>query len=178
MNGIVEFFCEYGWIAFAVTVLASAAGVIFGAVAKNKPSRGLKDVIATITAILLEIIAEMIFVKKAFTFDANALYTGIICGSLAAAISAFILKIAEGRVTAKDVTDFVTELLEGFLDGERKAEAAKAIVKAAKTQNEDMLTETVERLLATGSSPTISEEEARKIAKSVIKLIKSFKTTG
>ena len=115
MNGIVEFFSEYGWIALAVTVISAAAGVLLNFIAKDKLSRGVKDVIPTISAIILETTADMLFVKKAFVFDANAVYTGIICGSLATAVAAFVVKIAEGRVTTKDVTDFVAELIEGFI---------------------------------------------------------------
>ena len=36
MNGIVEFFSEYGWIALAVTVISAAAGVLLNFIAKDK----------------------------------------------------------------------------------------------------------------------------------------------
>lgn len=176
MNGIVEFFSEYGWIALAVTVISAAAGVLLNFIAKDKLSRGVNDVIPTISAIILETTADMLFVKKAFVFDANAVYTGIICGSLATAVAAFVVKIAEGRVTTKDVTDFVAELIEGFIDGERKAEIAEAIVSAAKTQDEEALAETVERLLTSMSSAIISEKDAKEIARSVAALVKNSNT--
>ena len=74
------------------------------------------------------------------------------------------------------MTEFVAELIEGFIDGERKAEIAEAIVSAAKTQNEEALAETVERLLTSRSSAIISEKDAKEIARSVAALVKNSNT--
>lgn len=175
MNGIVDFFYGYGFISLIVTLIATAAGVLSELLLKDKLSDGIRDIIPTVTAIIAEIIANMLFIEKAMIFNANALYAGIICGSVSTAASAFINKIIKGKVSAKDVTELISELLYGFIEGEKRAETVNAILSATKDESGERLNLLIERLIKENGVSGISESKAKEITENIIALLATLK---
>lgn len=177
MNGIVDFFYDYGFISLIVTIIAAAAGVLSEFFLKDKLSDGIREIIPTVTAITAETVANMLFIEKAAVFSVNALYAGIICGSVSTAASAFICKIVKGKVSAKDVTELISELLYGFIEGEKRAETAKAILTVTKSETGEQLNLLIERLIKENCISEISESKTKEIAENIVSLLASLKKT-
>lgn len=174
MNGIVDFFSEYGFISLIVTLISAGAGVVFDRFLRDKLPRGFAESVPTVFAVIFELAADMLFVEKAFRFNAGALYGGLICGSLATALTAFCGKLFAGKITADDVCSLVSELLEGFIEGENRAEIAKSIVAAAKRCDENGLIEAITRLISDNCAVNAEDGELKELTASIVLLLQKY----
>ena len=120
----------------------------------------------------------MIFCKKAFALSADAPYTGIVCGSLAAAITAFALKPRDGAISAEDAFTLLSDLLDGYADGNRKAELFNRLLSAAELSDDDSLVLYVSNLIKDNCNAQITDKALAEIAAAAVRLIKKISKNG
>lgn len=178
MNGIVDFFSEYGLISLCVTALSSAAGIAVGKLCKTEKGGKAAKIVATLSAVIAATAADMIFFKKAFALSADALYTGIVCGSLAAAVTAFALKPRDGAISADDAFALLSDLLDGYADGNRKAELLNRLLSAAEVSDDDGLILYASNLIKDNCNAQITDKALAEIAAAAVRLIKKIRKNG
>lgn len=174
MMEVLNFFSEYGIIPLAVSAITAVAEVLFNKLAKDKLPRVIKEAVFTALAVILCVACDMIFIARAFKFNVGAIYGGIISGSLALAIAAFIEKVKSGNATASDFTALAAEILEGFIDGERKIAAIELLFNALLDNANGDVAERLEKILKNCAKETISDDEAKTLAEKLIAAAKDF----
>lgn len=178
MMEVLNFFSEYGIIPVAVSAITAAAEVLFNKFAKDKLPRVIKEAVFTALSVTLCVACDMIFIECAFKFNVGAIYSGIICGSLALAIAAFIEKVKSGKVTAADFTALAAEILDGFLDGERKIAAIELLFNALSENRGNDVAERLEGILKNCAKDAISDDDAKTLAEKLIAAAKDLDDSG
>lgn len=178
MNDVLNFFSEYGVITLAVVAITSAAEVLFNAFAKDKLPRGIKQAVFTALSVVLCVAGDMLFIERAFKFNVGAIYTGVICGSLSVAVTAFIEKAKNGNATAADFTALAAEILDGFIDGERKVIAIELLFNALLDGANGDAPERLEKILKSCAKGAISDDDAKRLAEKLINAAKFADKSG
>lgn len=173
MNGIIKLFSEYGKIAPAVIAIAAIAIFITDKLAKGNSSFRLKEAVATVVSIALYAIYDAAFVYKKLVFGTNAPYFGLICGSLAVGVVAFIKKAKSGKASICDFAALISAFLDGFVDGENKLALVEKILSIVQTESEENIFSEIKNLLIKEAAIDVPNE---KIEETVKKIIDEAKT--
>jgi len=149
--------------AIIVLILATLLGLLADKVLKNKNS--MAKIIPTILSLILSEVIASVNIKE-FVFSVDALYSGLIIGSIATAFISTISKLKKGeKLDVDDLTLLIESFLVGYTDGKKRELTAKAIIsvikddgdnvieritdvlKSEQTETEDEITETVNKIL-------------------------------
>lgn len=166
-------------ITCAVTVIKMITDRFFN----GKISRIIGAYLPVAIAVVCEYVYDFIFVTKGFRMTADPLYAGIICGSLATALSVFLKKLTKGEnVSFNAAALLIDGILEGYVPDTVRRKAVEAIISVlnsgANESEELALTEKVCEIIRQYSENGFTEDEIRAVGKLIIETSKSLKKIG
>lgn len=148
---VLETLTRYGLNTVIIAAISSILSFFTAKLFKNKLS-AIKSYLPVCFAVLLQLIADMIFTYGAFAINANSFYSGIIAGSLSTAFNVFIKKTVNGKCEVFDKKLFFIEgLLPDTMTDEEKKQAATIILSVFTDNKENLsfeeLTAKTEKML-------------------------------
>lgn len=176
-NFLAEFLAEYSMSTIIIAIVSAIISCILKSVFKNKFSRFINNCLPFITSIALAFLYDLIFVSRYFRIEHSIIYSGIVSGTVAIAISVIVKKISKGEIFIKNTLFLALEgLLEGYVKSDCIFEVVSAIIDLLESeQKEDSQIEKEQeiiKLLKDNSNYDIPEIELTSIAEIIITTIK------
>ncbi len=143
----------------------------------DKINPTVKNYFCFFLTIILYFAYDMIFVSKAFIFKDDALYAGILSGSLAKIISATLKRISDGKPSSLTAVKLlIEELICEIADENLLSATALSIEKLfAKETDNKILKEQIVNILASNAVKPFTLYEYESTALLIIQAVKSIK---
>ena len=125
----LEVLSKYGISSIIIAVIATIGYLIIDKIKSNKLKR-IKNYVALIISVVLQVAFDVIFVKKTFVISEETLTTGVLTGSFATALCVFINKTKNKKSVIFNPSRLAIEgLLEGIVPEDDKESVALCIEK-------------------------------------------------
>lgn len=136
----LEILSRYGISSIIIALIATVGWLIFDKIKAEKLKR-IKNYVALIISVILQVTFDVIFVKKAFVISEETLTTGVLTGSFATALCVFINKSRNKKNVIFNPTRLAIEgLLEGVVSENDKESVALCIEKTYYDNNKILST--------------------------------------
>jgi len=158
-------------VAVIVSTLTIIAYMIFG---KKMPNL-VRSFLPFVLSVILYFFYDMLVINNAFVFKTDALYAGILSGSLSVIIFKAVKKIANGKPLTLSATALLIEgLIEGYVSKNALVDTVNAIETLCKDESKkDTIINDVKEILSASIDGDASEEELLKISALLVKAVKS-----
>lgn len=162
------------------TVFIALAVGIFSFLCKktklDKISPTVKNYFCFFLTIIVYFAYDMIFVSKAFVFNEDAFYAGIVSGSLSKIISATLKRITDGKQSSLNALKLlIEELICEIADENLLSATALSIEKLfANEMDNDKLKEQIINILAANAAKPFTLYEYESMAVLIIQAVKSI----
>lgn len=171
-----DFFVNYSLPTVTIAIAVAVLSVILNKFLTHKMPVSTRNYLSFLLSILLYFAYDMIFVKNAFVFSADAFYAGVLSGSLSTIIFTAICRIAQGKTVGFSATCLLIEgLIKGHVEDGALTATALALEKLFTQSSDDNVIEEVKQILAVNSS--LTEEETEGVAKLIIDAVYSLKNS-
>ncbi len=143
----------------------------------------LRAISPFLIATLLAVAYDMIWSTGAFILRADALYSGLLCGSLASVLRAIVAKIRSGDSLALSPTEFLIDgILDGYFKGDIKVAAVQAIAAFLEAKDDlenknvaEKLTEEISAVLKEYAKDGLDEAETNALARLILQATRSLR---
>ncbi len=169
-----DFFVNYSLPTVIIAFIVAFFSVLEDKFLSHKITVATRNYIAFLLSIVLYFAYDMIFVKKAFIFGADAFYAGVLSGSLSTIIFTAICRIAQGKTVGFSATCLLIEgLLKGHVDEGALTATALALENLFNQSADKDVKDDVKEILSVNSS--LTEEETEGVAKLIIDAVNALK---
>lgn len=135
-----EALSKYGITSVIIVLISTTVWLIIDKI-NSKRLEKIKNYVALIISVILQIAFEMIFIKKEFALGEETLTTGIITGSFSTAVCVFIKKLRNKKAVIFNPTRLAIEgLLEGIVPEDDKEGVAVCIENTYHENNQNLST--------------------------------------
>ena len=173
---IENFFKKYSLPAVIIAIGVSAILIILRCVLKDKINRFYKTQTPFFISVFLYVVFDMIFIAKDFYISSQAIYSGVLSGSLSGVIVSIAKRIIEGRPVVISATALLIEsFLEGYISDDELFVTAMQIEAHFKVECSDQ--EMVDKVISTlknSSAEFESDEHIHQTASLIIHAVKLF----
>lgn len=177
-TNINNFFSSYSIATITIGLIVTVIVCLINYFWKNMP-RVLRAYAPVVLAVILNFAYDMIFIKGQFIFTSEALYTGLLSGSLATVFTALTNKIKSGEDFSLDASVIlIEEILSGYLVGENKKLAVQTIIDILNepiNKERTQLLEEVCAVIKKYSADGFSHTEILAISELIVQTAYSFK---
>ena len=176
------FFEEYSVSSLVISLIVAIIVISLDLTVKGiKPF--LRAVLPFLVATLFAVAYDMIWCLGDFSLRADALYSGLLCGSLASVMRAIVAKIKSGEAFMLTPTEFLVDgILEGYLIGSEKCAAVKAIAAFIEAKENldhqaaaEKLMEEISAVLVEYAKDGLDKAEIDTLARLILQAAKSLR---
>ena len=133
-----NFLAHYSLPTVIIAISVSIITAILRKAVKEKLHKTIFSYMPFLLATVFYLAYDMIMVINAFTIRTEAIYAGLLSGSLSAVILSAVKKISQGKPLGISATVILIEgLLDGYIGEKHLTEVATILDKIIKTENEN-----------------------------------------
>lgn len=172
-----DFFANYSLPVLIIALFVGIMKFILYKFIPTKTPKALMPYIPFIISILLYLAYDMIFVLKAFSFNSNSLYAGVLSGSLSVVCFSALKKIDSGRPLNVSQTVLLIEgMLHGFMSENLLTQTAIELEKVLEEGCTDQnLSDRVTSTIKNNAYSLFSDDDLMRLALLIIQTVKSLK---
>lgn len=175
-----DFFAGFTFPTLIIAVIAGVVNILCDKFLYGKINATLKNYAVFALAVILYIVYDALFVVKEFEIRTQALYSGILSGSLSMIITSAIKRIAQGQSIGISATRLLIEsLIKDYVSATGITATAIAIEQLFDDVNEDNegenTVEKVKDLISANANGVIEQNELQKAAELIVQSVKALK---
>ncbi len=173
-----DFFANYSLPVLIIALSVGLIKFIFDKFFSDKIFKPLWSYLPFALCTVIYIAYDMLFVLKAFAFNAHSLYAGVLSGSLSVVFSSALKKIDAGKPLNVSQTVLLIEgMLHGFISENLLNQTAIELEKVlSETPSEQDLSNRVANTIKTNAYSLFSDDDLMHLALLIIQSVKSLKS--
>ena len=165
---LTDFLVSYSLPTIFIACIVAVANLLVDCLVKKKIPLLTSSYMPFLLAVVLYFAFDMIFVSKAFTFNEQTLYAGILAGSLSLIINGIINRIRKGKPLTVSQTVLIIEgIISGYVSEENLSATARALDEHISVEQEPSAS-TIAQIIKSNSDMRLTDEDYLAIAKLIL----------